>query len=237
MPFLSTFSTISVRGFRGVGKSIPVVTHIDSGESATDDTNYSFTPKNIGSGTRRVFVMIRGIAGTAGRSVSSATVDGVSGAIVSDGSNTAAVTGVTGSSYAITECWSFSLTGSNGSTGTIAITWNGGVSQCIIDVWEVKNLDSNTALAIATSTSTGSGTKSINVNTVDGGFVLASAYGGNNNPTYTWSGATERTDRITETRGCSAADASGLSAETPRSVSATTAQGPTFASYMAVSMR
>ena len=183
---------------------MPSLVYRTHATDATDQTTYSFASVDIGAAdaTRYVIVALAARNSTADRTVSSATIAGVSASIVADGS------------AANTQCAILMAAVPTGTTGTIAITFSAAQLRCGIAVWAAYNLRSATAIAtLATASAT------LNVNAVTNGFVVGITSGISQTPV--WSGLTEvLVDTSIETTfEMGAASASLVAEATPRAIS------------------
>ncbi len=222
---------VGIVGFAGAAAAggPPTLSYQTAAASGSDLATYSFASTAIGTDTGSSRTVIVGVYATesSARTISAFTVGGVAGTLIHKRDHTAGGQASTIAFYA--------FTGVTGTTATVAITWSGTMTRCAIAVWAAYNLSSITAVATAGSGSTTAPALNVNVNA--DGMVLAIGHS-NVSSTYAWTGVTERTDTITETVGFSAADASSLAAETPRTVSASISSGgPTIANAISISLR
>lgn len=184
-------------------------------KSTSSTDTYSFAATDIGAAAadRYVYVCVGGRNGAAAtvRAVTAVTIGGVSASLVVG-------TSATGSSQATTLDFYRALV-PTGTTATIDVTFAATISECTVAVWAVTGQANLSAYATAADNASLI-TSTISLNTVAGGFVLAGGCG-NNGPSFTWAGVTERYDAST-TIVYSFADASALtSSESPRTVTAT----------------
>jgi hypothetical protein len=226
-----SFALTHLIGFGAVQEvasgALPTLSYQTAAADATDATSYTFSSQAIGTdtgSTRTVLLAIYGLNVTALRTISSLTVGGVSGTLLHSNS-------VSSGSFSSVAFYAF--TSVSGTTATVAVTWSGQQLRCQIGLWAAYDLSSLTPVATASSTSASA---TLNVNTSADGMVLAAGYG-NASATFTWTGVTERYDAATETVGFSVADASGVTAESPRTVSASQAGSPTLSNSIAISLR
>jgi hypothetical protein len=173
-------------------------------------TTFTFTDHAIGAAdSTRLVVVVFNYYDLATRTVSSATIGGSAATIVAD----VGTSGGLRSGSAI-----ISRAVASGTTATIAITFTAEVDRCNISVYRLVNLDSNTAHATATDEQ--------DLNQVDAdlnvqadGIIVAVSGARDAQTTSTWVGVTK--DTSTDTDEHAAASASGLGAETPRTVNCT----------------
>jgi len=184
--------------------ALPSLSYRTHAVDATDLTTYTFSTIDIGTAgsNRHVIVGVVARNGTANRTISSATIAGVSASIAADGSG------------GNTEAGILIAAVPTGTTGTISITFSAGQLRCGIAVWAAYDLTSATAFAsLATSSTT------LDINTPADGIIVAVSMGVSTTPV--WSGITEvLPDTVMEsTSEMTAASASLISAATPRAVS------------------
>lgn len=183
----------------GVNPSFAPVSLINRGTMVTTIsavTTYTFSGYPIGtaSPTRRVIAIVYASLGTTGRTLSSATIGGVSATIDvqathnSGGSQTLAI---------------ISATVPTGTTANIVATFSGAMARAACWAVAVDGLQSVTPVLTASATAADpiSGT----VNQRDGGFVIAGAFT-NNTSSYTWTGVTERVDTAFDVQTASGGD-------------------------------
>jgi hypothetical protein len=170
------------------GKGAPAVSLINNGVLATnsaDNTTYSFNTYGIGtaSSTRRVIAVFYGDNGSAtGRTVSSATLGGVSATIDAQVTHSSGGSGV----VAIV-----SATVTTGTTATLSVTFSGGMVRAAVWAVAVDNLSGTAATDTLTTTATDPLTGTIDW--LNQGFVIAGAMT-NANTTFTWTGVTEQVE-------------------------------------------
>lgn len=183
---------------------IPTLSYRTNAVDATNLTTYSFASVDIGTAAanRHVIVGVVSRNASAARSVSSATIAGISASIVADGV-------VSNSQAAI-----LIAAVPTGTTGTIDITLSGASERCGIAVWAAYGLLSATPVA---SLNTASGT--LDINTSANGIIVAVNLGVSQTPV--WSGITAAlVDTVIEGLiEYSAASDSLTPAATPRAVS------------------
>lgn len=166
----------------------------------TNTTTYTFSSCDLGvvSADRRVIVGAH-MYGSAGRSLSSATINGVSATeLTSDTSNQA------NSVLLIAAV-------PTGATGDIVLTWSGSCAGSAVSVWYATGLTSDTPVATATNLSLSAPTSG-SLSTVDGGFAVGCAtvrYNDGTLRTHSWTNATEQYDAELENTGTDGASISG----------------------------
>ncbi len=111
----------------------------DDSIDATDLTTYSFTTQNFGADyiDRTMIVSVFGNSGSTGRTISSATIGGVS-------ANVSFEEEAFGSSVHV-----MTAAPITGTTGTVAITFSGSMESCGIAVYSVSHLESETPVDTA----------------------------------------------------------------------------------------
>ena len=194
---------------------------------ALQDSNnlstYTFTGASLSMPhfSRRIALVMAGrMAG--GNALSSFSVAGISGSILTQVTSAAIVAAV--GIVAVPE----------GLTGDIVVTFNGTMEVCAVSRYAVYDLNSSTAVHTVTSISQSA---TLNVNTSADGIVIA---GGMNNPgaSASCSGVTEDLDTALAESGRNfySASASGAVVATPRSVSISWSTAADMAA-VAVSLR
>jgi hypothetical protein len=174
----------------GAAKSI---SFIDTAIPTTNLTTYSFTGLDFGAAQDDRYIIGVAVSGTASRSISSATIGGVTARVV------VSATGGSARNAGI-----IIANVPTGTSGAIAVTWNSGCFHCAIGWWRATGLGSEVEHHFGSSTAD-PGT--VTINTLAGGIAVAgmiSASGG----TFSWTGASERYDEaIGESSVHSGADA------------------------------
>lgn len=166
----------------------------------TNTTTYTFASSDLGvaSADRRVIVGAHMYGGTS-RSLSSATINGVSATILT--TNTATTGNVVLIIANVT----------SGTTGDIVLTWSGSCAGSAVTVWYATGLSSDTPVATAANISSSAPTSG-SLSTVDGGFAVGVAtcrYGDGTTRTHSWTNATEQVDAELENTGSEGASISG----------------------------
>lgn len=199
--------------------ALPSNTYIGSTVDTGILTTYTFTGVNIGTAdaTRRVVVIAQAAIASA-RTLSSGTIAG--------GAATVHVTPSSSESTAI-----MSRLVAAGTTATITITWSGGVAGAIIHVFSQLNETSATPTATANDVSYSAGVLSATINIPANGCLYCGS-ATNQGASYTWTNSTERYDDPDPFGGgdgtvYSVASSTGLSLETPRTITATIASPST----------
>lgn len=109
----------------------------------------------------------------------------------------------------------------SGATGDIVVTFERAIANVIVQPYAITGIASATPVAAnGSGSNTDATSRSTTVNVNANGIVIGALAGGGG-ATATWTGATEDHDGGLETSLQSAASQQGLSAETPRTVSAT----------------
>jgi hypothetical protein len=193
----------------------PSNTYIGTTVDGSVLTTFTFTGVSIGAAdsTRRVVVACSNDQAAA-RTVSSATIAG--------GAATVHVTPSSLEASAI-----FSRLVPTGTTATITVTWSGICAGMLIHVWSQINETSATPTATANDVAYSAGVLSATINIPANG-CLYGASATNQGASYSWTNTTERYDNPDPFGGAdgtvySAASSTGLSLETPRTITATIA--------------
>lgn len=182
-------------------------------------TTYSFASVGIGSAdsTRRVIVAVHW-GNSAARTLSSATIGGVSATIHVQSSSTARGVAI------------ISALVPTGTTATIEFTFSGAAVRAGIGVWtSIDEQNSSPTATFTDATDPFSGT----INVPADGFVVAafSVFENSGAGTVSWTGPTEVYDNVASvgsTMGLSGASASGLSANASYTVSVVANAGPSL---------
>lgn len=175
----------------------------------TDLTTYSFTSTAIGTAAANRLVVVAGkaVSGTTGRTLSSATIGGVSATIVIQHDLNAGQTDLTFIIAAVVP---------TGTTATVALTFSGGMGRCGIGSFALYRLASTTATDTA---SDGTDVVTLDVDTVAGSIVIA-VVGDGASGVVGWSGVTINgvQTEIESGNNLSVASAQATATATPRTV-------------------
>lgn len=182
------------------GTADKVLTYVNRYLLTTNTTTYTFSSCDLGvaSADRRVIVGAH-MYGSTSRSLSSATINGVS---ATELTTDTALTG---------NCVLIIAAVPTGTTGDIVLTWSGSCAGSAVTVWYATGLTSDTPVAAAqafSATSVSSGSLA----TVDGGFLVAAAtirYNDGTLRTHSWTNANEQVDVELENTGTDGASFSG----------------------------
>lgn len=173
------------------------------------------------SPTRLVVVTISGVLGDF-FSFNSATIGGVSATVVTS------AYGVSGS--ANINCVMVQAVVPTGTTANVVVNWSRSMARCAVGVWTIDGVISNTAVTSASGTGNSS-TVDLSMNVQPNDAVIGGSLSFSNQPT-TWAGLTEDFDIAFSTSRHSGASDVMLTAQSPRTISATSTQ--LFASVAAV---
>lgn len=171
---------------KGGGSADIVSTYVTVTEDSTTQTTYTINSSlGTASGHRIVGVMARG---SAARTVSSVTVDGVAADLTSTFNN--------GGNNTL--CFA-ACAASGNTTGDVVVVFSGNCACCLVAIWHVANLTSTTATATATDASLTGAVLSTGISVSAGGGVFALVF--SNDATSSpgsWSGVTERFDQTAD---------------------------------------
>lgn len=190
------------------------VSYLTVVDSSANATTYNFTSVTLGTAAsdRYIFVVCHFTSSSgASRSISSASIGGVSAAIAISASTDGLSTEI--------GCGVFSAAVPTGTTGTISVTLDSTGGSCQIGVYRVTGLGSQTAVATNSNSGTNPST-TVDVNA--GGFVLGGLIHSVSTQAVSWTGLTEQYDfEISDgsPERVSGAFASALGSETGKSVS------------------
>lgn len=193
-------------------------------------TNKSFTSQNFGTAdaTRRIICAVNWRKDVAGSVLSSVTIGGVSATIhtQTDGVVTRQGTALV------------SALVPTGTSGNVDCVWaSSGSRTSVVALW--RQINESVASPFASNTATASSlTVSTTINIPSGGSLYTTATTSTTatNPTFVWTGATERYDSIaigTDT-GASGASETGMTVETGRSIQAVASAGSSPLSALSV---
>lgn len=154
--------------------------------SASTASSYDFSPTlPATTGAQRyaiIGVAFNAASGTT--TISSVTINGQTGSVISDGVTSASHTNGTANGQAM---YIASIPTGSGSV-TLNVTTADNCNRCGVQMWVVHDLSSTTAQDVATVFDTN--TQTLDVATVPDGVVLGIAYAGGD-PGITWTGLTE----------------------------------------------
>lgn len=192
--------------------------------STANATSYTFSSSDIGTATGRsiVVVAVHSWRSTS-FSVSSVTIGGVSATNVGSAGT-----------QPRTELWY--AEGVSGTTGDIVVTMSATTERCLVGVYALYNLRSNTPNFSGTSSGLSSGLNRT-VNTTVNGVIVGAASANASGRTYTWTGATENYDTVIESFNSYSAASGTTTSNTATTVSFTLAGGSTGLSYVLASWR
>lgn len=203
---------------------------VDQAADSADATSYTFSARSFGAAASNRAIVV-GVStrnsDSIQRRISSATIGGVSATIFRQDGGTDDDTAIIGAAIP------------TGTSGDIAITWDGITSRCGINVWRVLGVDlaTFTGNGYYSGGSTPTVPGSLNLNTYANGVVVGVACSadasGSPSAALSWSGLTQEAQQTLELfSGVAIITARGASAavgvaETPRSVSINCAWGGT----------
>lgn len=212
----------------GAGGFPPVVllNTANAASSTSDLTTYTFSSQAIGtaSSTRRVIVACAGDATTAGRSLSSATIGGISASI------NVQVTGGSSNVSAI-----ISATVPTETTASVVLTFSGAMNRAACKVYAVDGLINTNPIDTATNTTAAGLTTSIDWRA--GGFSIGVAGQNDGTSECTWVGLTEDQEISYDGTDASFASLLPTSSALAQTVSATWAPTSSRASLAVASYR
>lgn len=169
------------------------VTNTANTSSGTDLTTYTFTTQSIGAAdpNRVVVCCVFGGVGSAGRTISSVTIGGVTAT-----AGVTAISGTSGGSWASSIYYARVPTGT---TATVEIVWSGSMGRCGISLYRLITRGSIAPSATASDVTYSSGVLSNTINCPPNGAIIACGYGSILSTTnITWSGVTEDVEGVLE---------------------------------------
>lgn len=210
--------------------STPSVTYGERQSSTLNSPFYSFSAVDIGTAAddRLVLVNVNGShASASGRTISSVTVGGVTATRLEGAQGS-----LSGTLRA--EIWAAPVP--TGTDATVTVAWSATMEDCTVATFAVSGLNDTTPRATAASPTPATGSESVTIDALEDGIMVACwFYGGP--AAATWSGLDEAYDSEgTTNRRNSGASASGMTAETGRSVGVS-ASGGNSCALAVVSMR
>jgi hypothetical protein len=189
--------------------------------STTDASSYTFTSADIGTATDRSIVVVA--IHYRSSSISSVTVGGVSATqVVSVGA---------GLNTAI-----YRASGVTGTTANIVVNLSGTASRCLVAVYALYNLRSNTPYDSSTTFTLGGTSQTRTLDTIVDGVIVA-AGSANASRTFTWTGATENYDTVIESADSYSGASASATSNTTTTVSLTIAGGSAGITYGIASWR
>lgn len=179
--------------------------YLSRATSSTDGTSYSFGSYGIGTAAtdRYILVVVYNTTNADTTSGFQAVPSGVTVAGIA-ASSVGPIGVVAGSAgFSVVSYWLAAVP--TGTTGTIAVGFSISQKNCAIDAYGITG-SANGPTLVASAGNVGSGTTLVvgSVDFVNGGVVIAAA-ATISNVSFTWTGATERADATSESRGCSSA--------------------------------
>lgn len=218
-------------GIIGVAKTSFFIEYLGTTIDTTSNTTYTFAGESLGvaASSREVFVAVSWKGGAALRTLSSATIGGISATIhIQDGVSN-------GSTLSVGAAM-ISAAVPTGATGSIVCTFSGsGNTMCGIGKFRVLNRTSIVATAHNSSTFGGSpATSSVNIDVGANGALMA-AYLESDSGTVTWGNITKQYEAdFSPTGHYSGAMSSGLSSQIGRNI--TTTQNTSGGSGLAIAI-
>lgn len=208
------FGVTDLVGFGGTG--IPVgISNTANDSSDTDLTIYTFSTQSLGvaADDRRVVVTAAATgASETTPNISSATIGGISATVILEVNNDHAV-----ATLLIADV-------PTGTTGDVVITYDQEVNRCIISVYRVVGIASNTPFDTASDTTHSSDIVSASIDVPSNGGVIGVVHG-RSGSSVTWAGLTEDSDVVVELSNVSSAS---IVSQSTLTASATFAATPTL---------
>lgn len=160
----------------------PSITYNGSASNDTNITTYTFTSVSIGTAAtnRIVMVAVTSSSGTPARTITSATIAGVSATVLDVNTS---FTNRTAFIYANIP---------TGTTATIVVTFSGAMTRCAVGSYSLYNLKSTNY--IDSGTGSFSGTASATVSVPADGIVIAGIVQISNSNPFTWTNVDENYD-------------------------------------------
>lgn len=159
--------------------------YLQSAQSGTDLSTYTFAAQNLGSAASDRFIActINGRSNDGGaRTITSVTIGGVT-------ATQACLANNSGSHCAI-----FSAAVPSGATGDVVVTWSSTMGDCTIALHSHYGAFSTTPTSAVTDTTT---PLSQSINVAAGGFAVGISTSDSGSATATWAGITEKFDDAT----------------------------------------
>lgn len=185
---------------------VPTLTYVTSTTNTVDGTSFTFSSHSIGTAAagRLVVVAVGCRHPGGGTTITGVTFNGSGG------------TSVAASTSSVNPTAIFASTIASGTTANIVVSVGSSCGTCVISVYTITGLNSANANDTLTDVS-GSADPTGTIDILQGGVLIATA-SSQNSTTATWTGVTENYDAQTESRTFTAGSASGLAAETNRTV-------------------
>lgn len=194
-------------------------TFLQSTDDAANSSTYTFASQNFGAtdAARRIVVCVNGRAGSAGSTISSVTIGGVSATIHVQANN--------GASASCTSCIASALVPS-GASGSIVVTFSATMLRANVAAYRSVGYE---AAASSTTTFTGASLPvSASLNVLAGGVALGTAINGGNDLGWVWTGLDEDSDGVVEFLSYTTAHKSFGTAQTPLAISVTNTGASNF---------
>jgi hypothetical protein len=204
---MSAVTQMVLAGLKAASGGTATRTWIAATADTTDQTTYTFTGASIGTASADRIVVVAILAregGGTNRTLSSASIAGVSATIISNSGNVP-----THADIVIAPV-------PTGTTGDIVITFSAGMSRCVIGVWSTTGMVSAATSADSSATSD---PLSAVVDVPAAGVAFGAAYD-NGLTTVTWTNLTEDYDAQHESRTFSFASAEFATIQTGITLSA-----------------
>jgi hypothetical protein len=173
----------------------------------------SFGPAASG---RRIVCTVASVA-AAVRTLTSATIGGISATVVM---NVGAALGGAASAIIIADV-------PTGTSGDVALTFDGTVLRSVVNLWSVTDLNSATASDTASDNGATANAFTTTIDVPAGGFAVACVNSNDSSSSWTWTNLTEVDDRTTESNFFGAAGEAFVSAQTGLAITATGAGSTT----------
>lgn len=191
---------------------LPSLSYVTSASQGAGGPSFTFTATAIGTAGATRFVVV-----AVGSRIDAGTVD-PTGVTIAGGAATLIVEHNNGDNYV--GLWGRAVAA--GTTANIVVTFDDTRDQCLIAVYAVYDLISNTASATSSDTA---GTLSLNLNTQADGVLIGACFDHGTPTAGTWTGATENAEVANAGGRMCVGSASGIVAATPRTVSGTVTGG------------
>ncbi len=196
----------------------PTVTYIGSVQNINNASSYTFNGTNIGGPGLIVFIVSGSETGGGTRTLSSLTVGGVASTIHS---NLASQDFAFLTSYRVT----------SGSTANIVVTLSSTVARCLVAVFRLQNLASDTPKSVAdTYSATTRTSASVSLTGANNGVAVSGVTHSSGGLAFTWTNATEVFDTVVESNTTTSGARRDFSSATVTITAATTALGRIYMS-------
>lgn len=195
----------------------------DAGSSASDRTIGGLSLGDPDA-NRRIVVALNAVSQPVGASVSGVTVAGVTATLIAEAVE------ADGNANAISQIWEADVP--TGTTGDVVVSWESEGYDVQVDLYRLIH-PTGLAYDTATNSSPTATSLSLDVNTMAGGFVVATASNLNGNAVSITGATSDNSGDYRSNEHFNAASAETVTSETPRAITVTQSSAAAFAGVAA----